>query len=231
MNATIVLSRRATIAALAFGALAMPAVNSPALADGTSGVYAIVSGAVVWRVPAGEDPTTYIHFAAGDGVNIAVGYQFNKRIGADFEYTHTINWAQTVAATATGPAPGLGNVSLDFKMLNGRYEVPMAGPFAPYVSVGVGEYESHLNGITNTIASAFGLTVNGTNTGETLAYQARAGVMFKAAKNVQLLLGYRFLRGGNLVFNNTAFGTLTPNGATLNQIELGAKFGPFSLGH
>lgn len=226
MSAIFAFSRRATVAAAIFAATVMPVVNTPARADDTSGAYAVASGAIVWRARAGENSTTFIDFEPGDAFNVAFGYAI-KRTGFEFEYSHVSNWTQTVAATATGPAPGLGNVSLDFKMVNLRYELSKAGPITPYVSVGAGEYESHLNFITNPIANSFGLVANGTSYGETLAYQARAGVGLKLAKNVQLLLGYRFLRGGNLVFKDTAFGLLTPNGATLNQIEIGAMIKQF----
>jgi opacity protein-like surface antigen len=217
-------SRRAAVAAAAFAVTVMLGIQLPARADG--GVYALVSGDFTWRQPATENPTTYTDWQPGNAYNLGAGYDFNKQVGADIEYSRFTNWDQTTASPATGGAfPGLGFVTLTAYTINLRYEFPGVGPLKPYVGVGAGEYYSFLNGISNTVAANFGIYASGTSSQANFVYQGRVGLSYAIAPHVSLLLGYRFFRGSNLTFNNTAFGTLNPNGATINAFELGAKIG------
>jgi opacity protein-like surface antigen len=213
--------RAIVITLLVAGATLGTAPRAGAQDDG--GGYVSVGGSLSHRQRAGESATTYTDFKNGLGANIAAGFQ-RKAVAIEGEFTYFKNDGKTVASTATGPAAGLGSVSLKFFFANVRYTA--GGSRARlYLGGGVGGYKSTLNGLTNTIANSFGFVANGTNDGIPFAYQARVGADFALSSRVALLAGYRYVRGGDLLFLGTAFGDLRPDGVKMQSAEVNLKFG------
>jgi opacity protein-like surface antigen len=216
------LFKNATLALIVFGAL-IAATPSPAQAQDGSGPYVTVGGGYQHRLRAAENAQTYTDFNDGFALNGAAGYEFGH-LGIEGEYSYLRNTDKTTAAAVTGPQNGLGNVTLSFVMANFRYEIP-AGRLRPYVGAGIGGYKSTLHGISNVVAKSFGLEANGTNDGVPFAFQVRAGLDFAISNRSGVLIGYRYLHGGDLLFLGTQFGDLRPDGVKVHSLEGAIKIG------
>ena len=212
---------RRVVTGSVFVAAAMTA--APALAQGAGG-YVSVGAGFQHRLKAGESDTTYTLWKNGGVFNVAAGVQSKTGLAVEGEYSRFKNASRITASDVTGPAPGTGDVTLDFFFGNLRYTVP-AGPVRVYVGGGLGGYKSTLHDLSNTIAQSFGFEANGKNDGIVFAYQARAGLNFHFSSHVGLDAGYRFTHGGDLLFKGTEFGDLTPNGAKMHVLEANLRFG------
>ncbi|HEX3703470.1 MAG TPA: porin family protein [Vicinamibacterales bacterium] len=193
------------------------------VASAQDGAYVRVDGGFQHRARAAENAQTYTDWDNGFAIDAAVGYETKSRVSFEGEYSYLKNNDKTTASAVTGPAPGLGNVSLDFFMGNVRYDAPVAPSVDVYVSGGLGGYKSYLHGISNTIAHSFGIDANGSNDGVVLAWQVRAGLEARVTPHVGVLVGYRYLHGNDLLFKGTAFGDLMPNGVKINAVEAGVR--------
>jgi opacity protein-like surface antigen len=197
-------------------------IGVPAVASAQA--YVFGGGAVQQRQLAGESATTYTEFDPGFAINAGGGYAFGV-IGVEGEYSYLRNNNKIVASTATGPADGLGNIGLRFFMANVRISPAGDRAIKPYLSGGVGGYKSYLHDVSNVIANAFGFRANGVSDGITPAFQFRAGIGFRVGSRAEAMVGYRYLRGGELLFLGTAFGDLRPDGAKTHHLEGGIKIG------
>jgi opacity protein-like surface antigen len=189
-----------------------------------SGWYVIGGAAYQQREKAGESETTYTTFDPGFAVNGALGYEFGL-VGVDGEFSYLRSQTDVVASTATGPAEGLGNVALRAYMANVRLNLAPGSPVSPYVGAGIGGYKSYLHDVSNVTAHAFGFDANGTSDGVTLAYQFRAGIGFGLGGRSEVQVGYRYLRGSELLFLGTEFGDLRPDGVRTHHLEGSVKVG------
>lgn len=199
---------------------------SPAPSPKSSGWYFGVSGGIQSRERAGESDTTFTLFKGGYLLNAAVGYRFSPDIRLELEYTYFDNANQVVAATETGPAPGLGSISGNAYMLNLFYDFVIEGSaFKPYISFGVGIFNTSIKGLANTILASLDppLFVNSVSEAA-FAFQFRLGTSYVINQQWDLFAGYRYFNGSTLTFNNTIFGTLRPDGAKLHSFELGARY-------
>jgi opacity protein-like surface antigen len=201
---------------------AMTFAFAPA-ARAQGGGYVRVDGGFQHRAPASEDAQTYTDWDNGYAVDVAGGYETKVKLSFEGEYSHLKNNDMTTASAVTGPAAGLGDVTLNFVMGNVRYAATVARHVNVYVGGGLGGYKSTLHSISNVIANSFGIDANGTNDGVVFAWQVRAGVEVPVASHVTVFGGYRYLHGGDLLFKGTAFGDLTPNGVKVNAVEGGVK--------
>lgn len=214
---------KATVSA---AAVALVAVSFPsaAAAQTTDEGRIYVSAGAGWqhRERAGESPTTYTDLKKGHALNFAAGYE-QRRFAFEGEVSFLNNDTDRVAATVTGEQEGVGDISLRFFMANVRYTFSDA-PLRPYVGGGLGAYKSYLHGVSNVVAQSFGFEADGTSDGLTFAYQLRAGLSLRAGDRADVLVGYRYLRGSELLFEGTEFGDLRPNGAKIHSLEAALKF-------
>lgn len=199
------------------------AAQAPVATGEDGGVYVAVGGGWQQRLRAGETATTYTDFKNGHAFNVAAGYEF-QRLAVEGEVSFFGNDAEVVASDATGPQEGVGGVTMQFFMANTRYSFGEAA-VRPYVGAGIGGYKSDLNDLSNVVAEMFGFVATGSNDGLTFAYQLRAGVQMHLVGRSDLLLGYRYVRGSELLFLNTAFGDLRPDGVRMHNIEATLKIG------
>ena len=208
-------------AAVALVALSVPA---SAAAQSTDDGHLYVSAGAGWqhRGRAGETDTTYTDFKKGHALNFAAGFE-RRRLAFEGEVSFMKNDADRVAATVTGEQEGVGDVTMRFFMANVRYTFSDA-PLRPYVGAGLGGYKSYLHGVSNVVAQSFGFEADGSNDGLTFAYQLRAGVSLRAGDRADVLVGYRYLRGSELLFEGTEFGDLRPDGAKVHSLEAALKF-------
>jgi opacity protein-like surface antigen len=220
-------SSRAWVGVLSLAVAGILGVGSGAqaqVAGEAAGWYATGTGAYQHRQLSGESDVTWTTFDRGFDVGAGLGYQFLNGVGVDGEVRYARNATNVVAAEATGPAEGLGRIPLRLAMVNLRYAIPTGHALVPYVGLGIGGYRSYLQGVSNAIAAAPGLQVDGPSDGLTFAFQARAGVEVPVHPNAGLLVGYRYFRGGDLLFRGTTFGDLTPTGAKTHGLEAGMRF-------
>ena len=187
------------------------------------GVYVTVGGGLTNRQRAAEAGSTYTDFESGYALNAAVGYEFDA-LAVEGEFSFFKNSAETVASPVTGPQEGVGDVTMRYVMANVRYSF-LDTPLRPYVGGGIGFYKSYLNDLSNVVAESFGFLASGSNDGLTFAYQLRGGVQFDIAERAGVLVGYRYLRGSELLFEGTAFGDLRPDGAKVHSVEAAFKLG------
>jgi opacity protein-like surface antigen len=190
-------------------------------AQAQEGPYVRVDAGFQHRARASENPQTYTDWKNGYAFDVAGGYEAGSHIAVEGEFSTLNTKDKITAAAVTGPQTGVGDVSLRFFMGNVKYSTP--GPVRLYVSGGVGGYKSYLHGISNVVAKSFGFEATGSNDGVVFAWQARAGVDFAVAPKVGIIAGYRYLHGGDLLFKNTGFGDLTPNGVKINAVEGGVR--------
>jgi len=198
---------------------------APAAAQTTpSGPYASFGAGYQHRLRAAEDSVTYTDWDNGVAWNLAGGYKFGA-VALEGEFSYFKNNDKTTASAVTGPADGVGNVTLHAFMANVRFESPNPGPVGLYVGGGLGGYRSYLNGISNVIAQQFGFVANGADEGVVFAWQLRAGAGLRLGEHAELLAGYRYFHGGDLTFLGTAFGDLHPNGAKIHSVEANLNVG------
>lgn len=215
---------RAAVSAAAVGLVVVcgPSVASAQSTSDEGHVY--VSAGAGWqhRERAGETTTTYTDWKKGYALNFAAGYE-KRNLAFEGEVSFLKNDTDIVAATVTGPQEGVGDVTMRFFMANVRYTFTDA-PLRPYIGGGLGGYKSTLHGVSNVVAQSFGFEADGTSDGVTFAYQLRAGVSLQVSDRADVLVGYRYLRGSELLFEGTEFGDLRPNGAKVHSLEAALKF-------
>jgi opacity protein-like surface antigen len=95
--------------------------------------------------------------------------------------------------------------------------------FRPYLAAGFGGLKASLDGITRADGPQPRIALTGSNEGVVFAYQLRAGAGIRLARRVEALVGYRYLRSGELLFIGTALGNLRPTGARTHHVETGLK--------
>jgi opacity protein-like surface antigen len=191
-------------------------------AEEEGGWHVIVAGALQHRRRSADSDVTYFDFNQGFAAGGGVGYHFGP-LGFDGEFTYLRNAADIVATPATGPLDGLGHVALAAYLGNLRFTFPARGRFSPYLAAGFGGLKSYQHHVSNSAALRAGLEADGANDGLVFAYQFRAGASVRVTERVELLVGYRYLRAGELLFMDTALGDLRPDGVKVHHLEGGVR--------
>lgn len=194
--------------------------------DPASGVYVSGSGAIQSRKYA-EDFIGRATFDPGQHWNIAGGYAFPAGIRAEFEYSYFKNdFDELVFFTPTGdspPEPGDGNVDGKMWMINGYFDIPTGGWLRPYVGAGGGRMKARINELSSPTFRAIPIVID-SETPWLNAFNVRAGLGIDLSSQAAILLGYRFLRGEQLLYPIPAAGiTLEPNGVQTHNFEFGLK--------
>ena len=178
-----------------------------------------------WRQLAGESGTTYTEFDWGWQGSLGIGYRVNKNIRFSGEFAHLNNSADVVAAEATGPLPGVGDITLNQWTANLYYDLNGFGKdkrFRPYVGIGVGTQQSILNGISNTGAAGFGLFANGRTWAPLVTYEVGLGYLI--SKNLDAYVAAKYALGSELFFEDTDFGNLLPQSSRNFTLKTGLRY-------
>ena len=143
------------------------------------------------------------------------------------EFSSINNDAKTVSSPASnGQAlDGEGNIKLQQYTLNAYYDADGFGErkqYRPYVGVGVGTQKSIIEDLTNVGAKPFGLIVNA----DTWApiTQFKGGLNISANESTEYYIGGAYINGSELLFRNTPFGNLLPQGSRNWVLQTGVRY-------
>ena len=192
----------------------------------TDGWYIGVSGGLQNRERAGESVGTFFLFNTGYALNGFIGYRLGN-VRLEGEIAKFNNPLRFLSNGGVGSA-GVSNVTLRAYMANLSYDIPLKdSPIKPYVSGGIGFFQSTLNGVSSELLinnpQAFGgPQVINTTSDQPFAYQLKGGVSYVINPKTDVFIGYRYFHGGTLTLN-TQFGTLKPSGGAVHNIEVGFR--------
>jgi opacity protein-like surface antigen len=197
---------------------------------GTTGWYLGLSGG--WQSRKISDDVgigTGAEFGDGFALNAATGYRFPIGVRIEAEASYQNNRNHKFVHLDTGQKEtSVGNVGLRSFMFNVAYDVTIKSQprIKPYVSGGVGIYQSSINGFTAPSLAAGGVVLSTAST-EVRAWQYRLGVNYAVGRQSEVWLGYRHFLGTRLRFNFIVPGnpnTLVPLNVTGGNTE-GVEFG------
>ena len=140
-----------------------------------------------------------VEFQTGIRGDIAVGYNINGAWAMELESGAIWN--------AIGSEQELYQIPI---LLNVLYKIPLKNSWTPYFGVGAGVVVSKIDFLTVPTAAA-ATYVRTSDTDQTFAYQAMAGIKYAVSDRAQIDLGYKFF--GTLDQSWAGNGTtLTSNG-------------------
>jgi opacity protein-like surface antigen len=194
--------------------------------------YISLSGGTAQRETVHElsDSRTFIRFAPGFATNGALGYRFDLfRLDVESSF---MNNRCTEAGAGGAASSTTGNVNLRSLMFNG-YRDFQFGEFLwkPYAGIGIGFYQSQINGLNPDFFNAFGPPFAGTPVNATsdipFAYQVRVGASRALGERAEFFTGYRYFHGDALTFAAAPFASFSPvfkpDGAELHNAEFGIR--------
>jgi opacity protein-like surface antigen len=195
-----------------------------------SGFYLSATGGWQKRSLSGESSTTWTTFKSGSQYSLAGGYRFGG-LRLELEHIGFTNDTKTVASDMTGPADGSGKITGQAQMLNGYYDIAVPGwSVRPYVGIGFGQYSTTIKNLSNTVLLAVPpdqggpFVVVSSKSDHPSAFQLQLGMNYAVTSALDLSFGYRYFKGGTLLFKGTPFGDLRPSGAKLNSISVGLSY-------
>ena len=176
-----------------------------------------------------SNPNTFLTFKKGGiAVNAALGYRFQDvTLEGEMSYmTDSINEAGAGTPFGNFQSAAVGSVTLHAYMVNVFYDIP-AGSVKPYVSGGVGFYQSVINGLLPDFFNTLGIGTTGVNASSDtpFAFQLRAGIGYALGARSTFFAGYRYFNGRKLNFAALPFGVFVPDGAKIHSIEAGFRVG------
>ena len=191
---------------------------------------------------AGENGITNLMFNPGIEGSLGVGYRYDRNFRFAFEYQGMNNSVSKIRpgipVPVVDPKAGQvgangqqfdanGNVKLQSYSLNAYYDLNGFGyqrRFRPYLGAGVGLMTSTIYGLQPSFFPAIGVsrTLDASNTQSTVNVQAGLSYLFN--RNTEFYLGGQYTYTSTFLFQNTAFGTLMPNGARNWIIKMGARY-------
>ena len=216
--------------------------------DGPAGWYLGASVGGVFPGGLSNQPLTATN--GGVTANISQGFNLNTgwsvagqagyrwdgpRVEGEFLYQNFGRSATTIAVTGAGLQPfyqtvGSSSISSYSAFVNGYYDFKTRSQFSPYVGAGLGVTWLDSGGQTS---SGFTVQTPGLSK-SVLAYQAKAGVMYKLSSMTSLFLQYRYMGtgsfsygGGRVTLGNQVF-TVAPKSGSLSNssLELGVQIRP-----
>ncbi len=109
---------------------------------------------------------------------------------------------------------GLASILLD---------IPVGGPFTPFIGGGVGYANTRFNNITpQTGASVGNVSANGEDT--VFAWSLTAGASYALTKNISLDLSYRYLRFDSIETGSTNNTSINTNDVDNHQVNIGVRY-------
>ena len=194
-----------------------------------------------YRDLAAENGYIATAFKGGFYGNVGVGYRYSKNFRFSAEYANLSSDVNTVAGCYLPPSPtgggcgatpidgkffpGQGTVVLNQYTLNAYYDLDGFGPrkrFRPYVGMGVGTQKSTIINLSNSVAAPIGLFANGNAWAPLITFSG--GLSYLLNSNSEVFVGGKYALGSELLFDDTAFGNLLPQGSRSWIINGGFRY-------
>lgn len=176
-----------------------------------------------WREKA-SDSLGSASFETGFSLGGAVGCRLPASFRAEFEGSYFYNAADTLQAKGATELNGDGFVEAEALFGNIYYDIPLGqSRFTPYVGVGVGSYKVAVRGLTNDELREWKVPAVTEDSSWTSAWQARIGTNIALNKQVDMLVGYRYLHGSTMDIVGTDGTVIHPN-LRLHNLELGLRY-------
>ena len=206
------------------------------------GIYVQADIGLQQREFSGENGITNLMFDPGLYGGVAIGYRYDRNFRFSFEYSQMNNAVSKirpgipipVVDPVLGPVgangeqfPANGTARLDSYTLNAYYDLNGFGyekRFRPYLGAGVGLMTSKLSNLQPAFFPSVGSdrTLNAENTQPT--FNVQAGISYLFSRNAEFYLGGQYSYTSTFLFQNTAFGTLMPNGARNWTLKTGMRY-------
>lgn len=185
-----------TLRGILLGTAVVAMLPTAAMA-GTEGFYVGAGAGVNWtrdadlRLPSTSQELTAKH-KIGGVADLSAGYATGFGPRAELEFAWRWNNKIKDTSSSTGSLNGLGGKSRSIAIMgNGLYDIDTGTAFTPYVGVGAGLAQVHLD-------------LNGTSDKDwVFAYQGIAGVAYNVTSNLALTVDYRYFATIDPKFDTT----------------------------
>jgi opacity protein-like surface antigen len=183
------------------------------------------------REYAGENGITNLTFDDDWYWGLGIGWRYNKNFRFSVEYSQMTNDVDQIRPGVPIPVedpilgvigvdgaqfPAVGDVTLTSWTVNVYYDVDGFGDqnrFRPYVGFGVGMQESEISGLAPAFFSDIGVDrrLNASDTSPVLTFEG--GLTYMLSPQTEFYGGLKYSYVSSFLFEDTAFGTLMPNGS------------------
>lgn len=135
----------------------------------------------------------------GAAFGLGVGYRFDFGLRADAVVSHRPNFKlqSNVGDRFGNSGTAESKVSALTAMVNVYYDLPLGGPFTPFVGAGVGIARNHIDSVTYRLNGGF-LDIEESRTRSTLAWALMAGGAYALTDRLSLEVSYRYLDAGDV---------------------------------
>ena len=206
------------------------------------GIYVQGEIGAASRDPAYENQTTMTTFDPGLYGGVALGYRYDRNFRFSFNYSAIDNAANKISPgipipvvdPIIGPVgvdgaqfPAAGNIRLDSYTLNVYYDLNGFGyerRFRPYIGAGVGLQTSTISGLQPAFFPSIGVNRSANASSTSPVLKVEAGLSYLFNPKTEFYIGGEYSYVTDYLFENTAFGTLVPNGSRNWIIKTGARY-------
>lgn len=186
--------------------------------DHFGGTYLRINGGLVTS-EASDGPDEEIDFDEGFLVAVAIGQRMSsgdQPLNFDLELEGL--WTDQ-DADSDGPIEAVRDVSVLGAMLNGTVDFRLADRFSIYGGAGIGAAWLDVG------TASDGLNSFDDEDGPFLAWQAKAGIMWRFSTNTAFLVGYRFLNIDDAEIDDSLGSASFDLETQQHVLELGLRFG------
>lgn len=186
--------------------------------DNFGGTFLRINGGLVTSENS-DGPDEEIDFDEGFLVAVAIGQRMSsgdQPLNFDLELEGL--WTDQDADT-DGPIEAVRDISVLGALLNGTVDFRLADRFSIYGGAGIGAAWLDIG------TASDGLNSFDDEDGPFLAWQAKAGIMWRVSTNAAVLLGYRFLNIDDAEIDDDLGGASFDLETQQHVLELGLRFG------
>lgn len=186
--------------------------------DHFGGTFLRINGGLVTSENS-DGPDEEIDFDEGFLVAVAIGQRMSsgdQPLNFDLEIEGL--WTDQDANT-DGPIEAVRDISVLGALLNGTVDFRLADRFSIYGGAGIGAAWLDIG------TESDGLNSFDDEDGPFLAWQAKAGIMWRVSTNTAVLLGYRFLNIDDAEIDDDLGGASFDLETQQHVLELGLRFG------
>ena len=194
------------------------------------------------RYPAYENQTTMTTFSPGLFGSVSVGYRYDRNFRFSFDYASINNAASKISPGIPIPVvdstlgivgvdgfqfPARGNIQLNSYTLSAYYDLNGFGferRFKPYLGAGIGLQQSVIRGLSPAFFPFIGVSRSANATATSPVIKMEAGISYLFTPQAEFYVGGEYSFVTDFLFENTAFGTLVPNGSRNWIIKTGARY-------
>jgi opacity protein-like surface antigen len=185
--------------------------------------YLGVSVGPLWRDTVSDEAGT-AEFETGFSAGAFLGYRI-KSFRVEGEYSYFDNGLATLEPLPRWGIPkqddAYGHVDADLLFLNAYYDFKLKSRFTPYIGGGLGGRNVSIHGLSSELLRTNGI-LDTADSEWTFAYQVKAGVGITLTPRAELIVGYRYVSGDDLVFYMPSGTRITPH-AQWHNLETGVR--------